>query len=94
MEAFERLNEEPIEVDYILGADYNPNEFDDGFIPVFEFDGVTYRLDDFIRVHGSPWVTDEYPEYIHGVEAFGPNPMFIELIDGYDIFVNVYRPAC
>lgn len=94
MESFERLNEEPIEVDYILGTDYSPNEFDDGFIPVFEFEGQMYRLDEFIRVHNSEWVEDVYPDYIHGVEAFNVCPIFIELVDGYDVYVNVYRPAC
>ena len=49
-----------------------------------------YYLEDFVRCHHNPWVSDNFPEYIHGFSHnMYYNPLFIELIS--DEAVNVYE---
>ena len=77
--AYQKLNIEPIEIEY--------GEDDDFF---FLWDGIKYKLSDFIRTHNNPWVSDNFPDYIHGYESENYyNPLFIELID--DVAVNMYK---
>ena len=81
-----KQNNEPIEIDYL--ADAHDEERD--FAPSFWYWCRRYYLDDFVRVHNNPWVCDEYPAYIHGMEADEYwHPLFIELV-GSD-YVNVYE---
>jgi hypothetical protein len=54
-------------------------------------------LDDFIRV-AEPWISKEYikslPSYIHGISWEGfwcDNTYFIEIIEGYDPKINIYK---
>ena len=89
--AFVKINEEPIEIEYVEDEHEESRDFD----PSFWYYNKRYYLDDFIRVHDNPWMTfggllDEWPEYIHGVEADEYyHPLYIELIG--DEAVNVYE---
>ena len=59
------------------------------YAPSFWWWNRRYYLEDFIRVHNNPWVYDDFPEYIHGMEADEYyKPLFIEIVD--DSTVNVY----
>lgn len=78
---FVKLNDEPIEIEYGDNDNY-----------VFTFDGQTYDLNDFIRTHDNAWAKYDVPDYIHGVYAYDySNPIWIELVDNRDDYVNVYR---
>ena len=61
----------------------------------FIFKKVRYYLDDFIRTHNNPWLADIYPDNIIAVNTSNYNsycdPLFIEIIDTFDILVNVYE---
>ena len=82
-----KLNEEPIEIEYV--EDEHDEERD--FQPSFWFENRRYFLNDFMRTHNNPWIGDNYPDYIHGYEADEYyHPLFIELVGG-DVAVNVYR---
>lgn len=85
-----KLNEEEIPVETVKD-EHDPAK---NFVPSFWWWGRRYYLEDFIRVHNNPWVGsalyDEFPEYIHGMEADNyHNPLFIEIIG--DEVVNVYE---
>lgn len=85
---FEKLNDEPIEIEYV--ADEHDESRD--FVPSFWFENRRHYLDDYVRVHDNPWFSsyDNFPNYIHGIEGdVYSHPLFIELIDGE--YVNVYR---
>ena len=88
MDKFIKLNDEPIEIEYV--EDEHQEERD--FTPSFWFNNRRYYLDDFMRTHNNPWIADTYPENIHGYESDEYyNPLYIELIG--DEAVNVYKNA-
>lgn len=79
-------NVEPIEIEYV--EDEHDEEKD--FQPSFWFENQRYYLDDFTRTHNSPFVSGDFPEYIHGFESESYyHPLYIELIA--DTHVNVFR---
>lgn len=85
---FKKLNDEPIEIEYV--ADEHDESRD--FVPSFWFENRRHYLDDYVRVHDNPWFSsyDNFPNYIHGVEGdVYSHPLFVEIIDGE--YVNVYR---
>ena len=90
MDTYKKLNNEEIKIVYV------PDEHDEGkdFLPSFWFFNRRYYLDDFTRVHNNPWIYDDFPEYIHAIQADDSaesytNPLYIELIS--DEMVNVYK---
>lgn len=56
-------------------------EPEDYIQPYVEFESKTYWLTDFIKTHNNPWITDNYPDYIHGYDI---RPIFIEISDSGD----------
>lgn len=85
---FEKLNDEPIKIEYV--ADEHDESRD--FVPSFWFENRRHYLDDYVKVHDNPWFSnyDNFPNYIHGVEGdVYSHPLFVEIIDGE--YVNVYR---
>ena len=84
---YKKLNDEPIEIEYV------EDEHDENkdFAPSFWYWNRRYYLEDFTRVHNNPWIYDDFPENIHGMDSINYyNPIFIEIIDGGDA-VNVYK---
>lgn len=81
---FVKQNEEPIHI-------IPPNEYSLNPSPSFMDDsGGQYYLSEFIRCHNNPWITDNFPEYIHAYhEDYIWNPLYIELID--DEHINIYE---
>ena len=89
---FVKLNDEPIEIEFVE----DEHEEDRDFEPSFWWWNRRYYLDDFVRVHNNPWLGtnthDEFPEHIHGMQSNEwYKPLFIELVDNSDEFVNVYE---
>ena len=85
---FTKLNDEPIEIEYV------PKDDSDELEPSFMFEGERHWLQDFVRTHNNPWLGDDsdYPDYIHAVDIVNYyNKMAIELVDGRGDEVNVYR---
>ena len=83
---YTRQNIDPIEIEYVEDEHDETRDFQ----PSFWYDNHRFYLDNFIRTHNNPWMSGDFPEYIHGVEADEYyNPLFIELIS--DVAVNVYR---
>ena len=83
---FKKLNEEPIAIETV------PDEHDEAkdFEPSFWFENKRHFLSDFLRTHNNPWLSGDFPEFIHGMESEQYyKPLFIELIA--DEAVNVYR---
>ena len=50
-----------------------------------------YYLNDFIRIHCNPWLKDIYPDKIMAVNTDYYKPLFIEIIDTFDTYVNCYE---
>lgn len=86
---FEKQNAEPLQIEYIEDEHEEARDY----TPSFWYNGSRYYLEDFIRLHGSPWISGaDYPEHIHGVEANNYyTPLYIEIIGSEE--VNVYRAA-
>lgn len=84
---FEKLNAEPLQIEYIEDEQGTAGEYS----PSFWYNGSRYFLGDFIRLHGSPWIDGtDYPDHIHGMEQGNYwSPLYIEIIGGEE--VNVYR---
>jgi len=84
---FVKLNDEPIEIEYVPDEHEEENDFK----PSFWFNNRRYFLENFVRTHNNPWIGDAgFPEEIHAYEADTYwRPLFIELID--DSAVNVYE---
>lgn len=79
-----------------IPIEYVEDEHDEtkDFKPSFWYWNKRYFLEDFIRVHNNPWLCDNYPDFIQGMQADGSrdsyeNPIFIELIG--DEGVNIYE---
>ena len=86
MAEYIKVNEEPIEIEYVPDEHEEENDFK----PSFWWNNRRYFLENFIRTHNNPWVGGEWPDYIHGYEAESYwNPVFIELIG--DEAVNIYE---
>ncbi len=88
MAKYIKLNEEPIEIEYVEDEHDETRDFQ----PSFWWWNERHYLDNFIRVHNNPHMggIQDAPEYIHGYEADNYyNPLFIELIE--DVAVNVYE---
>ena len=91
MTEYKKLNDEPIEIEYV--EDEHDEALD--FQPSFWYWNRRYYLDNFVRVHNNPWMIfggalDEYPENIHAVEIDEyHNPLYIEVVGGDA--VNVYE---
>ena len=84
MNTYIKLNGEPINIEYM------EKEPDGDLIPAFIYQNGIYYLDDFVRTHNNPWIYDDFPENIHGMDSINHyNPIFIEIIDGEQ--VNVYE---
>lgn len=87
MAEYVKQNEDWIEIEYV--EDEHDEERD--FQPSFWWNNRRYYLDDFLRCHNNPWVSDNFPEYIHGYEANEYyHPLFIEIADSGDC-LNVYE---
>lgn len=81
-----KINDEPIEIEYIEDEHDETRDFE----PSFWVNNRRYYLGDFLRCHDNPWNCGDFPEYIHGMEADEYyHPIFIELIG--DEAVNVYE---
>ncbi len=81
-----KVNDEPIPIEYVP----DEHEAENDFKASFWFYNKRYFLENFIRAHNNPWITDNFPEHIHGMEAENYfHPVFIELIS--DEYVNVYE---
>ena len=81
-----KLNEEPIEIENFI----DERKEDEESVFGFTWNDKRYYLEDFVRCHHNPWVSDNFPEYIHGFSHnMYYNPLFIELIS--DEAVNVYE---
>ena len=79
MEVYRKLNSELIEINY-----------DNDGEPYFEYDGTCHYLDYFTRCHNNPWISDDYPEYIHAFDSTNyVQPLYIELLN--DSELNVYE---
>lgn len=90
MTEYKKINDEPIEIEHV--EDEHDEERD--FVPSFWLAAAGYNrryyIDDFMRTHNNPWIYDEYPEHIHGVQTDEYyRPLYIELIS--DVAVNVYE---
>jgi len=87
MTEYVKMNEEPIEIEYVE----DEHEAARDFTPSFWHNNRRYYLNDFIRTHNNPWTAGaEFPEHIHGYEAENYfHPLFIELVN--DEAVNVYE---
>lgn len=79
---FKKLNKKPLKLYYAMekGAYFN-------------YKNKRYYINDFIRIHQNTWFNDSnYPGFIHGMQQNEYyKPLFIELLDGYDTFINVYQ---
>lgn len=85
---YEKQNDEPILIDYVA--------VDDDGEPVlaFWYGNEYHLLGDFVRTHNNPWVYDDYPDYIHGYDAFDyVNPLYVEIVGGDAVNVYVCRRA-
>ena len=80
-----KLTKEPIEIkNYVLSGENDAE-------PGFEFRGKVYLISDFLRCHENPWISDVFPEYIHGIETDAYyNPLYIGMNEGCDA-VDVYE---
>ena len=86
---FVKLNDEPIALNFIY-AYKNDGSVDDLMV-VFEFEGVEFDLEKFVKVRNNPWLTtEEYPDYIHAIHmsSYG-RPLYLELVD--EEAVNLYH---
>ena len=81
-----KLNEEPIEIENFI----DEMKEDEESVFGFTWNEKRYYLEDFVRCHNNHWVSDKFPDYIHGFSHTMPyNPLYIELIS--DEAVNVYE---
>lgn len=90
MVTFVKLNDEPVEIEFVE----DEHEAENDFKPSFWWRNRRYFLENFTRTHGNPWmgtwIDDPYPEHIHTMEADNYyRPLFIELVG--DEFVNIYE---
>lgn len=86
MEEYRKLNKEPVPIETVIDEHDESKDFE----PSFWFNNSRHYLSDFVRVHNNPWIFDDFPENIHGMESNEYfNPLFIELID--DEYVNIYE---
>lgn len=70
--------------------DYLPEE-DRESVPGFFYHKEFHPLCDFVRCHNNGWVTDRFPEHIHGFNSDNIwNPLYIEL-DECGEAVRLYR---
>ena len=84
---FIKLNEDWIPVEYV--EDEHDSEKD--FQPSFWWWGKRYFLDDFIRLHNNPWVSDtDVPDYIHAFYDSYTENLYIELDEAGEN-INVYK---
>ena len=86
MTEYVKLNREPIGIEYV------PDETDSGkdFEPSFMWRGQRHYTSDFVRCHNNPYISDVFPEYIHGYEVesyYGA--LFVEIVSSEE--VNVYE---
>ena len=91
MEDFKKINDEPIEIEYVEDEHDGSRDFQPSFWLAAAGYNKRYYMDDFMSVN-SPWCGygGSFPDYIHGVELENYfNPVFIEIIDGIE--VNVYE---
>lgn len=59
--------------------------------PYFNYHGRRIHMDAIVRTHNNPWVSDIYPEYIHGFEADEYyDPLYIRVNDD-GTAVKVYK---
>ena len=87
MAEYVKQNEDWIEIEYV--EDEHDAEKD--FQPSFWWNNRRYYLDDFIRCHNNPWISDNFPEHIHAYEANEYyHPLFIGIADSGDC-LNVYE---
>lgn len=82
-----KLNSEPIEIEHVEDEHDSSKDFE----PSFWVRNKRYYIDDFLRCHNNAWITDTFPEYIHGIEAEEYyDPLYIEIVDGGNA-VNAYE---
>ena len=90
MTEFKKINEEPIEIEYVEDEHDAERDLQPSFWLAAAGYNRRYYLDNFIRLHNNPWIGEsEYPEHIHAVEDEYYRPLFIEIIGGDA--VNVYE---
>lgn len=86
MERYRKLNKEPVSIETVIDEHDEKRDFE----PSFWFNNSRHYLSEFMRVHNNPWIFDDFPENIHGMESNEYfNPLFIELIG--DEYVNIYE---
>ena len=96
MKKYIKQNIEPIEIEDGLYTEDDKDIFGDEeevYLPSFVYAYTRYFIKDFIRTHNNPWVSDNFPEYIHGFSSYSYyseySPIYIELVG--DSYVNVYE---
>ena len=95
MKKYIKQNNDPLEIEDGLYTEDDKDIYGDGeevYLPSFYFAYTRYFLKDFIRTHNNPWVSDNFPSYIHGYSSTCYSayaPIYIELVD--DAHVNVYE---
>ncbi len=86
--SFIKLNDEPVLIEYVE----DEHEAERDFTPSFWFENSRHYMDDYIRVHNNPWMSDTFPEHIHAMESNEYyHPLYLELVDSEH--VNVYRES-
>ena len=87
MAGFKKLNDLPIEIEYVEDEHEEENDFK----PSFWFNNRRYFLENFTRVRNNPWISEmNVPSFIDAYESDNYiSPLYIGLID--DVAVNVYR---
>lgn len=78
---FIKLNRKPLKVyETITGKSY------------FNFQHRRFYLNDFLRIHNNPWFNGKnYPGSIHGFYNSYYYNIYIEIIEGYEVYINVYK---
>ena len=90
MNNYIKLNDEPIEIEYVADEHQEEKDFEPSFWLAAPGYNKRYYLDDFMRTHDNPWIVSDFPDYIHGIESDNYyRPIYIEIIDG--AAVNVYE---
>lgn len=93
MTEYIKINDEPIEIEYVEDEHEEARDFEPSFWLAAAGYNRRYYLGDFVRTHDNPWIGGEFPENIHGFESDEYwNPLFVEILDGGEA-VNVYRQA-
>ncbi len=65
-------------------------EGEDSELPFIKWQDSMISMNNVIRTHNNPWLmSEDYPDFIHGMVSDTMNPLFIEIID--DESVRIYE---